>query len=272
MTGRLDGKIAIVTGAGSAGLGWGNGKATAVLYAREGAHVIAVDWDEAAANETAAIVKGEGGSCSVLHADVSNEQDAKKLVQVALDRHERIDILHNNVGITVSGGPEDLLLEDWDRALKVNLTSAFLLCREVLPAMTAKKSGSIVNVSSISSLRWLRGLSYISYPVSKAALNAFTRVVAAQYGPHGIRCNAVLPGFIMTPMVERSVLSATATSGGVPLNIGDYAARRAANIPLGYWGDAWDVARAALFLASDESRYITGVELVVDGGATLLAG
>ena len=272
MTGRLAGKIAVVTGAGSVGPGWGNGKATAVLYAREGAHVVAVDRDKAAARETAAIVLSEGGTCSVMRADVSDETGAADLVQDVLDRHKRIDVLHNNVGITVTGGPEDLRLEDWDRALKVNLTSVFLLCRAVLPAMAERRSGSIVNVSSISSLRWLRGLSYISYPVSKAALNAFTRVVAAQYGPQGIRCNAILPGFIMTPMVERSVLSATAASGAEPLSLDDYAARRAANIPLGFWGDAWDVARAALFLASDESKYITGVELVVDGGATLLTG
>ncbi len=266
---RLAGKVAIVTGAGSSGAGWSNGKAVAVLFAREGAHVVISDRDADAAEATARAIRAEDRDCSTVVADVTDEASVEALFRDAMARHGRIDVLHNNVGITVTGGPEDLLRADWDRALATNLTSAFLTTKAALPLMAAGGGGSIVNVSSISSLRWLRGLSYVSYPVSKAALNQFTRVVAAQYGPKKIRCNAILPGFIMTPMVERSVLSALRDEGAT---IETYAARRAANVPLGCWGDAFDVAAAALFLASDESRYVTGIELVVDGGATLLAG
>lgn len=272
MPGRLADKVAVVTGGGSREAGWANGKATAVLFAREGAEVIVVDRDAAAAEATVAAIAAEGGRASAHLADVADEASVGALFAAVMDRHGRVDVLHNSVGITVTGGPEDLALDDWDRALRVNLTSAFLTTRAALPHMAAAGRGAIVNVSSISSLRWLRGLSYISYPTSKAALNAFTRVVAAQYGPKGVRCNAVLPGFIMTPMVERTVLSAAGGPGGEAPDIEAYAAARAASIPLGYWGDAWDVAQAALYLASDEARYVTGIELVVDGGATVLAG
>ena len=269
---RLEDKVAIVTGAGSLGPGWGNGKATAVLFAREGARVLAVDRDAAAAEETSALIRAEGGTCIVHCADVTDEAAVQRMVGECMARFGRVDVLHNNVGIARPGGPEDLSGAEWDRVFEVNAKSMFLTCKHVLPHMVAQRGGSIVNVSTISSNRVLRGLSYVAYPTSKAAVNQLTKVIAATYGRHGIRCNAILPGFMLTPMVERSVLGAVIGPDGAPLSLEDYLARRTANIPLGAWGDAWDTARAALFLASEDARYITGIELVVDGGATLLCG
>ena len=269
---RLAGKVALVTGAGSSGPGWGNGKAAAVLFAREGASVCCADRDAAAAEETARIIRAEGGQAMVVEADVADATQVAAMVRSCTARFGRIDVLLNNVGIAVPGGVDDLAEADWDRAFAVNVKSVFLVCRQVLPLMVAQGGGSVVNVSTISSLRWLRGLSYVSYPASKAALNQFTRVVAAQYGPHNVRCNAILPGFIVTPMVERSVLDAARRPDGSRPTLEAYCAGRAENIPLRRWGDAWDVAQAALFLASAESRYVTGIELVVDGGATLVTG
>jgi len=272
MPDRLAAQVAVVTGAGSAGDGWGNGKAAAVLFSREGASVCCVDRDLDLAEETADMIRAEGGNAIALPADVSRSADVDGMLHKCLQHFGRIDVLHNNVGVAVAGGMEDLDEDEWDRAFSVNVKSVFLVCRHVLPHMVRAGSGAIVNVSTISSLRAMRGLSYVSYPASKAALNQLTRVIAAQYAPHGIRCNAILPGFIVTPMVERSVLAAARRADGSSPSLEEYLDRRSANIPMRRWGDAWDVARAAVFLASDDSRYITGIELVVDGGATLLTG
>jgi NAD(P)-dependent dehydrogenase (short-subunit alcohol dehydrogenase family) len=179
-------------------------------------------------------------------------------------------VLHNNVGVATPGGTLDVDMDDWNRAFNVNLSGIVHACKAAVPYMARRKSGSIINVSSISSLRVLSGLSYIAYPSSKAALNHLTRVMAVEFAPDQVRCNAILPGFIHTPMVEHSVLASL--SKGNPKTLDEYLLERTARIPMARWGDAWDVANAAVFLASDESRYITGLELVVDGGATLVAG
>ena len=266
MSGRLRDKVAIVTGAGSVGEGWGNGKATAVLYAREGARVIAADIRPQAAELTAAIIQDEGGECTVVAADVTQESDVERMVATAMRQYGRIDVLHNNVGTMEGGGPAEATPESWDRVHDVNLKSVYLTCHSVIPQMIAQGGGAIVNVSSIASIRWL-GIPYISYQTTKAALNQFSRAVAAQYGRQQIRCNTVLPGLMLTPLVEHSLLAAY--PGG---DHDQYFRERNARIPLGHFGDAWDVAHAALFLASDEAKYVTGAEIVVDGGVTLQTG
>jgi NAD(P)-dependent dehydrogenase (short-subunit alcohol dehydrogenase family) len=260
---RLKNRVAIVTGAGSVGAGWGNGKATAVLFARQGAKVFCVDISLAAAEETRKTIRGEGGTAAAWQTDVSDSKAVRAMVNACIERYGRIDILHNNVGILSVGGPVEQSEEEWDRVHAVNLKGDFLTCKYVLPVMEKQGQGAIVNISSISSIRWL-GVPYISYSTSKAAINQFTRIVALQYAGKGIRCNSILPGLMRTPMVEKS-LAETYASGDVE----EMFRIRDAQCPMGRMGDAWDVAYAALFLASDESRYITGVELIVDGGLTL---
>jgi NAD(P)-dependent dehydrogenase (short-subunit alcohol dehydrogenase family) len=268
---RLRDKVAIVTGAGSVGPGWGNGKAVAVLFARQGARVHLVDREQAAADETARMIRAEGGICSVSVTDVSLASEVGAAIDACLQAYGQIDILHNNVGVACPGGTLTVDVSEWDRALRINLTSALLTSRGAIPHMLRRGTGSIINVSSISGLRVLSGLSYISYPASKAALAHLTRVMAVEFGGKGIRVNTIVPGFILTPMVEHSVLSSIDREGGQN-DLDGYLEKRVARIPMGHWGDAWDVAQAAVFLASDESRYVTGTELVVDGGATLVAG
>ncbi len=270
---RLKGKVAIVAGAGSIGPGWGNGKATATVFARQGASVVCADRNLDAAEETASIIKGEGGEAFAIRCDVTSEDDLRALVEATLARHGRIDVLDNNVGIAEVGSVVDLPLETWERVFKVNLTGCFLAMKHVIPVMQRQfteggQGGSIVNISSIASLRHT-GVPYASYGASKAAMNQLTRTTAAQYAPQKIRVNAVLPGLMKTPMVEHS--AGLAQSYGK----GDVAAMWAARdkqVPMGHMGEAWDVAFAALFLASDEARYVTGIELIVDGGVTLQYG
>lgn len=268
MAGRLAGKVAIVTGAGSAGPGWGNGKAVAALFAREGARVFAVDISIDAAAETKSIIEGEGGACEVHAADVSRGREVKALVERCLARFGRIDVLHNNVGILDSGGPVEESEEVWEKTIRVNLNSMFLTCKSVLPQMLRQfesegKGGSIVNIGSIAGIRYT-GVPYIGYSTTKGAVIPFTRAIAMQYAAKGIRCNCILPGLMNTPMVHKGLAGAYA-SGDVDRMV----AIRDAQCPTGKMGDAWDVAHAALFLASDEAKYITGVSLPVDGGITL---
>jgi NAD(P)-dependent dehydrogenase (short-subunit alcohol dehydrogenase family) len=257
---RLAGKIALVSGAGSSGEGWGNGKATAALFAREGARIYAVDRDINAAQVTRDLIRAEGGICEMICADVSNATDVKKMVAGCVDTFGRIDILHNNVGISETGGPVEASQESWDRVIAINLTSVFLACKHALPVMQEQRAGAIVNVASIAGIRYL-GFPYAAYSASKAAIIGLTRNVALQYAPFGVRANCVLPGLMNTPMIRKPL-------AGVYGDEEKMIATRDRQCPMGYMGNAWDTAYAALFLASDEARYITAHELVVDGGLT----
>ena len=262
MAGRLEDRTAIVVGAGSVGPGWGNGKATAVTFAREGARVLCVDINLDAAEETATIIAGEGGTAEAHRADATDPAQVEALVARAVDLWGGVDVLHNNVGIVETGGPVETEEAGWDRVMAVNLKSMYLTCKAALPVMEAAGRGAIVNISSISAIRWL-GVPYISYAASKAAILGFTRAIALQYAAKGIRANVILPGLMDTPMIVEPLSQAYA--GG---DVEEMRALRHAQCPMGHMGDAWDVAKAALFLASDEARYITAAELVVDGGLT----
>jgi NAD(P)-dependent dehydrogenase (short-subunit alcohol dehydrogenase family) len=259
--GRLAGKIALVTGAGSSGPGWGNGKATAVLFAREGAKVFLVDVNQDAVAETKAIIESEGGIARAWRADVSQAEEVAALVAACVETFGRIDVLHNNVGISVLGGAVETDEADWDRVFQVNLKSVFLTCKYVLPIMVAQGGGSIVNISSVASIRW-GGVAYLSYSASKAALNQLTKCVGLEYARKGIRCNCILPGLMDTPMPRMQLMEAFAAKGGLE----EMLRVRDAISPTGKQGEPWDVAYAALFLASDESKYVNATELVVDGG------
>jgi NAD(P)-dependent dehydrogenase (short-subunit alcohol dehydrogenase family) len=261
--GRLQGKVAIVFGAGSIAKGMGNGKATAIAFAREGARIFAVDLNADAAGETRAEIEREGGVCSVATADVTQDAAVKAAVDACVARFGRIDILHNNVGMAYLGGPVEMSEADWDRSIDLNLKSLFLTCKHVLPVMEAQGGGSIVNISSIASLRWL-GTAYISYAAAKAGVNQFTQAIALQYARKGIRANAILPGMMDTP-TARVALNAAFDSEE------DLVRMRNEACPTGRMGDAWDIAWASVFLASDEAKYITGVALPVDGGMTAKA-
>jgi NAD(P)-dependent dehydrogenase (short-subunit alcohol dehydrogenase family) len=265
MAGRLDSKVALVMGAGSVGAGWGNGKATATLFAREGARVICADIDPEAARETVDIIRTEGGEAQAVTCDVADHAQVRAAVEAVVGDWGQIDILDNNVGIADVGGVVELSEEQWDRVFSVNLKSAFLAMKEVIPHMVRQGGGSIINISSIASIRYT-GVPYATYYATKAALNHLTRTTAAQYAPDKVRVNAVLPGLMKTPMVEKSVGLADCYAGG---DVEEMWRVRDAQVPMGHMGDAWDVAHAALFLASDEAKYVTGIELVVDGGITL---
>jgi len=260
MAERLKDKVAIVTGAGSSGPGWGNGKATAVLFARQGARVLCLDINRDAVEETRSIIDQEGGDCMVSQCDVTCADQVQATVTQCLESYGRIDILHNNVGIIELGGPVEASEESWDRVNTVNLKSMFLTCKYILPHMEKQGAGAIVNLSSIAGIRHL-GVPYISYSATKAAIIQFTQSIALQYAAKNIRANSILPGLMNTPMIMEPLKDAYG-DGGVEKMI----ATRDAQCPMNKMGDAWDVAYAALFLASDEAKYVTGTQLVVDGG------
>jgi NAD(P)-dependent dehydrogenase (short-subunit alcohol dehydrogenase family) len=255
MAGRLAAKVAVVTGAGSRGPGLGNGKATAILFAREGARVLCVDVVEERAEETVAAIRGEGGTAEPFAADVTRADDCTAMVEAAVRRWGGLDVLHNNVGIESRKDLLDTTEDDWDRVMSIDLRSMFLATRTAVPAMIARGGGSVVCVSSIAGLR---GHGRTAYATAKAGVIGFVRSVAAQLGRQGVRVNAIAPGAVWTPMVE---------------DLGPAAReRRRAATPLGTEGSGWDVGWAAVFLASDEARWITGQTLVVDGGLTITTG
>jgi len=258
---RVKGKAAIVTGAGSVIPGMGNGKATAILFAREGARVMLVDLNLEAAEETKRMIDEEGGDCFTFRADVSKASDCKSMVEKCVQTFGRVDILHNNVGIGQWGGVVETSEETWDKVMTVNVKSMFLTCKYAIPYMEKQGSGAIINIASIAAIR--TPLPNVAYSTSKAAVIALTRDIALQYAKKGIRVNVILPGLMKTPQAE--FYNKDAWAGG---DVEEMWRRRDAMSPTGKQGEAWDVAHAALFLASDEAKYITGTTLLVDGGLT----
>jgi NAD(P)-dependent dehydrogenase (short-subunit alcohol dehydrogenase family) len=263
MAGRLHGRIAIVTGAGCVGPGWGNGRAIATRFAEEGARIFAVDRDLESMRETVDRVNVVGGEIVTHQCDVTGAASVEVMVKTCIDRFGRVDILINNVGGSARGGPVELSEEGWDSQVDSNLKSVFLTLKHVLPVMDKQKSGAIVNIASTSGLRWT-GSAQVGYAATKAGVIQLTRVVAVQYAGKGIRVNTVVPGQLHTPMVEARL--AKQRSGG---DVESLLASRLKRIPIGFMGDGRDTANAALFLASDEARFITGTEIVVDGGMTV---
>lgn len=266
MAQRFVGRIALVTGAGSVGPGWGNGRAIAFGLAEEGAAVIGLDRDPAAMAETAARIAAIGGRFEGMTCDVTDGRAIAGVVAAILARHARIDVLVNNVGGSAAGGPVEMAEEVWDRQIAHNLKSVFLMLKHVLPMMEGQGGGAVVNLASTSGIRWT-GAAQVAYAASKAGVIQLSRVVAVQYAARGIRVNTVVPGQMHTPMVEARLAGQRA--GG---DVESLLAQRLARIPLGFAGDGRDTAAAVLFLASDEARFITGTELVVDGGMSVRAG
>jgi NAD(P)-dependent dehydrogenase (short-subunit alcohol dehydrogenase family) len=248
---RLKEKIAIVTGAGSRGPGLGNGKAAATLFAREGARVLCVDHVKERAEETVASIRAEGGVAEAYAADVTRASDCKAMVAATLSRWGGLDVLHNNVGIESRHAVTETTEEEWDRVMAVDLKSMLLTTQAVIPALTERGAGSIVCVSSIAALR---GYGRTAYAAAKAGVIGFVTSVSMQLAPKNIRVNAIAPGPVWTPMVE---------------DLGPEAReRRRKSIPLGTEGTGWDVGWGAVYLASDEARWVTGHVLVIDGGLT----
>jgi NAD(P)-dependent dehydrogenase (short-subunit alcohol dehydrogenase family) len=265
---RLKDRIAIVVGAGqSPGEGIGNGRATAITFAREGAKVLCVDHNLASAQETVDIIAAKGGTAMAFKADVTREAEIKAMVADAQARWSRIDILHNNVGVSLSGGDAELLditEEALDRCIAINLKSCIFAARHVIPIMRAQKSGAIINISSMAVITTYP---YVAYKATKSAMVSFTEQLAYQNAQYGIRANVILPGLMNTPMaVDTRAREFKKTRAEVE-------AERDAKVPLRKkMGTGWDVANAALFLASDEASFITGVTLPVDGGASVRRG
>jgi NAD(P)-dependent dehydrogenase (short-subunit alcohol dehydrogenase family) len=267
---NFKGKVAFVAGCGSSGptnsgTSWGNGKATAVLLARQGATVFGIDRNLAAAEETQAIITQEGGTCHVAAGDALNEADVLFLVELCVYKFGRIDVLINVVGQSEPGGPVEMTTETFTQQLALNTTTAFIACKHVIPIMERQGGGAIVSISSVAGLRYV-GKPQVGYAAAKAALMQLTRTAAVIYASKNVRLNCVVPGLMHTPLVDRL---AEKYAGG---DYDGFVAKRHAQVPMGRMGDAWDVANAAVFLASDEAKYITGTELVVDGGLVASTG
>jgi NAD(P)-dependent dehydrogenase (short-subunit alcohol dehydrogenase family) len=263
---RLKDKVAIVVGAGQTpGDGIGNGRATSILFAREGATVLLVDRNLVSAQETEKMIQAEGGSCSVLRADVLVEADCRGIAETCMERYQRIDVLQNVVGAgTGDRGPTSLTEEAWDFLMDINLKSVFFTCKYVLPHMRERRSGSIVNVSSGAAVG---SVGYVGYKVSMAGTNAFTHSIAMSNASFGVRANVVMPGLLDTPMA----MEAHSAARGV--DKATLRQQRDALVPLNNkQGTAWDTAYASLFLASDEAKFITGIVLPVDGGQSARIG
>jgi NAD(P)-dependent dehydrogenase (short-subunit alcohol dehydrogenase family) len=250
---RLEGKVAIVSGAGSRGPGIGNGKAAAILFAREGAKVLLVDSMADRMKDTLNIIKSEGGEAFVFPADVTRIDDCQSMVKEVVKRYGKLDILHNNVGIDSVGTVVETSVEEWDRVMNVNLKSMMLTCKFAIPQMKAGGGGAIVNISSIAALR---PRNMAAYSVSKGGVIALTRAMASAHAIDHIRVNCIIPGMVYTPMVAEIL-----TPEGRE--------QRRLSTPLQTEGTAWDIGWAAVYLASDESKWVTGISLPVDGGALL---
>jgi NAD(P)-dependent dehydrogenase (short-subunit alcohol dehydrogenase family) len=261
MTGRLEGKVAIVNGGGSSGPGWGNGKCTAITFAREGAKVVVADINRAAAEETAKLITDEGGTALVIESDTTSEADVDAMVAKTLSEFGKLDILAQIVGISGRHTLFDETEENWNRVMKVNVTATMLACRAALKPMIEQRWGRIITVSSIASLRSLGVNVPMSYGVSKAAVAMLTKLMAVDFADKGITCNCIAIGMINSPMVRGM--------------LGDYAdavlALRDAGSPTGKQGTGWDTAHLAAFLASQEANYVNGLEIAMDGGFTAKA-
>jgi NAD(P)-dependent dehydrogenase (short-subunit alcohol dehydrogenase family) len=266
MTDRLKGKTAVVVGAGQTpGETIGNGRATAILFAREGARVLCVDRRLSSAQETVAMIAAEGGEALAFEADITREADCIALIAEAGARFGRLDILHNNVGVGAGDSSiQRLERENWERILSTNLTGMWLTIKHALPVMKAQGGGAIVNISSVAAIA---PANIIAYEVSKAGVNKLTTSTAALNARHNIRCNAIMPGLMDTPMAVQGYSASRGES------VETIRAARNARVPLGgKMGEAWDTAYAALFLASDEAKFVTGQILAVDGGASVRLG
>jgi NAD(P)-dependent dehydrogenase (short-subunit alcohol dehydrogenase family) len=263
---RLEGKVAIVVGAGQTpGDTIGNGRATAILFAREGAHVIAVDRDPASAEETVSLIRSEGGRADPFEADATREDECRLLMERTVRDRGRIDVLHNNVGIGgADTGPAHVTEEVWDQILSVNLKSVIFPCKHVLPVMREQHSGSIINISSVAAVC---STGIVAYKTSKAGINAYTQSLAIGNARYGIRANVIMPGLMNTPMAIEGISRETGVAKDELIR------RRDALVPLrAKMGTAWDVAYAALYLASDEAGFVTGVMLPIDGGQSARVG
>lgn len=265
---RLEGKVAIVTGAGSIGDGWGNGKAAAYVYAKEGAKTFCVDFRLEAAEQTVKQIEAIGGKAIAYAADVTDEAAVNAMVDACMEAWGHVDILHNNVGGQgVGRSLETITVEDWNATFARNVTSAMLTCKAVMPIMEKQKDGSIINISSIAALRHLNSNTAV-YSSTKGAMIEFTKNIAIQHAVSGVRANCVCPGYIDTPFIRRLVNGKPSYTYKGYTSAEEYSAARDAIIPSGRMGTGFDVAYAALFLASDESTHITGTHVTVDGGVT----
>ena len=260
MSNRLQGKVALITGAGSVGPVWGNGRAMTVRFAQEGAFVFAADIDQARLDETLSYAGDATSQIKTGHVDIMQSASIEKMVQECIAQFGRIDILVNNVGGSAKGGPIEMTEEVWDTQVDYNLKSVFLTCKYVLPGMIERGSGAIINMASTSGTRWT-GSAQIAYAATKAGIIQFSKVLAVQYAKQNIRVNTIVPGQLHTPMVETRL--AKQRTGG---DVSKILEQRQARIPLPFMGDGTDTANAAVFLASDEARFITGTEIVIDGG------
>ena len=263
---RLEGKVAIVMGGGQTpGDTIGNGRATAILFAREGAHVLVVDRRLESAQDTVGMIVGEGNQATAVEADATGDEDCASLVKDCVATHGRVDVLHNNVGIGgADAGPANVEEAAWDEIMSVNLKSVIFPCKAVLPIMREQRSGSIINISSIAAVC---STGIVAYKTSKAGINAYTQSLAIGNAKHGIRANVIMPGLMETPMAIEGI------SKGLGVDKDELIRRRNEQVPLrGQMGTAWDIAQAALFLASDDASFITGVALPVDGGQTARIG
>ncbi|HLX81595.1 MAG TPA: SDR family NAD(P)-dependent oxidoreductase [Burkholderiales bacterium] len=265
---RLESKTAIIVGAGqSPGSGMGNGRATCLRFAREGAKIMAVDRELGLAEETATMVRKEGGDCFAFEADVTKEAAMATMVAEAKKRWGRIDILHYNVGVSLGGGdapPLEITEAAFDNIVAINLRGAVMACKHAVPVMREQRSGVILMISSLAAIE---KYPYVTYKATKAAMIAFTEQLAIQNAEFGVRANVILPGLMDTPMAVDTRARKTGRSRA------EVAAMRDARVPLRRkMGTAWDVANAALFLASDEANFVTGVSLLVDGGGALDIG
>lgn len=257
----LTGKTVVVAGGGSVAPGWSIGRASCVTYARLGATVCVLDRDLASAQETVRLIEAEGGSASAYRTDMALEADIVETFREIASRFEAIDVLHHNVGIGKTGGPMETTAEDLDRIHSVNVKSLMLSCQAVLPGMAERRSGAIISIASVAGMRYL-GYPHLAYCTTKAAVIQMTRMIAQQYAPQGIRANTVVPGLIDTPRVSANVAHMFSES------LDEAKAARARQVPMQRMGTAWEVANACAFLASDAASYVTGTEIVVDGGIT----